>query len=105
MAFILRFAQEYAVAECERFMALEEEFAAMEERREDWPKGRRYQPYSGREPTHTLIWEHELPTLAEAEETLRRVGTDPEHEELLRKQAPYVMRPHTEIFETLGFGR
>lgn len=105
MAYILRFVQGYAVADRERFMALEEEFAAMEERREDWPKGRRYQAYAAREPTNALIWEHEFSTLAEAEEALQRIGTDPEHEELFRRQAPYITRAHTEIFETLEFER
>jgi hypothetical protein len=105
MAFILRFVQRYPVADRESFMALEAEFAAMERRRSDWPKGRRYQPYAGREPTHTFIWEREFPTLAEAQEALQRIGSDPEHEELFRRQAPYITRAHTEIFETLEFER
>lgn len=101
MASILRFVQQYSVADREAFMGLEAEFAAMERRRSDWPRGRRYQPVSGREPTHTLIWEHEFATLAEAHEALARMSSDPGHEELFRRQAPYITSSYAEIFETL----
>lgn len=103
MAYILRFVQEYAVADRERFMEIEAQFAAMERRRNDWPRGRRSRPHAGREPTHTLIWEHEFPTLAAAQEALQRIERDPEHEELFRRQAPYIARAYTEILETLEF--
>jgi len=101
VASILRFVQQYSVADREAFMGLEAEFAAMERGRGDWPRGRRYQPVSGRQPTHTLIWEHEFATLAEAHEALARMGGDSEHEARFRRQAPYITSSHTEIFETL----
>jgi hypothetical protein len=101
MAFVLRFVQEYAVARRAAFMELEARFAEMERRRDDWPSGRRSQPYAGGLPTNTLIWEHEFPTLAEAEAALARIAGDAEHEELFRVQAPTITSTRTEIYETL----
>ena len=51
MAFVLRFVQEYRVADRDTFMDLEARFAEMERRHEDWPIGRRLQPYAGDLPT------------------------------------------------------
>jgi len=101
MPFVVRFVQEYAPAERETFMALEARFAEMERRRPEWPSGRRSQPYAGALPTHTLIWEHEFATLHEAQDALALIGSDPEHEELFRQQAPTITRARTEIYETL----
>ena len=101
MAYILRFVQRYRPADREAFMGLEAAFTRMEERRADWPQGRRRQPYTGREPTGTLIWEAEFPTLAEVEQALARIAVDPEHEELFRKQAPFMTETFTEIDEVL----
>jgi len=101
MAFIVRFVQEYAVSEREAFMSLERRFAEMERRRSDWPKGRRSQPYAGGTPTHTLVWEHEFPTLAAAEGALALIASDPEHEELFGQQSPFIIHARTEIYETL----
>jgi hypothetical protein len=103
MAYILRFVQQYSATNREAFMALEAMFAGMERRRKDWPQGRRYQPLSGREPTNTLVWECEFPTLAEAQDALKRMGSDPEHEQLFRQQAPYITQNYTEIYEILEF--
>ena len=97
MAFILRFVQEYAVAERDGFMELEAAFAEMERRRDGWPKGRRSQPYAGGTPTHTLVWEHEFPSLAAAEEGLALIEGDPEHEELFRRQSRFMTSTRTEI--------
>jgi hypothetical protein len=96
-----RSVQQYPVADREAFMALEAEFAEMERRREDWPSGRRYRPVSGREPVHTLIWEHEFATLVEAHEALARMAGDPGHDDLFRRQAPYITSSCAEIYETL----
>jgi hypothetical protein len=101
MAFVLRFVQEYAVSERDTFIDLETRFAEMERRRDGWPVGRRLQPYAGGLPTHTLIWEHEFPTLADAAEALALIAADREHEELFRQQAPTITSTRTEIYETL----
>ena len=101
MAYVLRFVQEYAVDERERFMELERRFAEMERRREDWPTGRRLEPYAGAEPTNALIWECAFDTLAELHAALERIESDPEHAELFAQQAPCITRARTEIYQTL----
>lgn len=84
-------------------MALEAEFAKMEQSRDDFPHGRRSQPYAGKEPTCTLICEFTFPTLQAAQDGLAQIGTDPQHEELYRKQVPYMEEAYTEIYEVLEF--
>ena len=103
MTYILRFVQRYAVADRARFMALEAQFAALERRRPDLPQGRRSQPYAGREPSCTLIWECEFPTLAAVHDALARLSADPEHEALFQQQASYMAEAFTEIYEVLDF--
>jgi hypothetical protein len=103
MPFVLRFVQRYRPADKQRFLELEAAFAAMENRRPDMPQGRRSQPYSGREPSNTLIWECEFPTLPAAENALASLGADPEHEALYRQQVPYFLDAYTEIYEVLAF--
>ena len=101
MAYILRFVQRYLPAERSRFMELEAQFAELERRRPDWPKGRRSQPYAGREQTCTLVWECEFPTLAALEAALALMACDPEHERLFREAAPTMTDMYTEIYEVL----
>ena len=101
MAFILRFVQEYRVGDRDTFMDLEARFAEMERRREDWPTGRRFQPFAGDLPTHTLIWEHEFASLAEAQAAIALIDGDREHADLFSQQAPTIVSARTEIYETL----
>jgi len=103
MAYILRFVQRYQPKDREAFMNLEAKFAALEQRRSDFPKGRRSQPYVGREPLNTLIWECEFPSLAEAQAALARISSDPEHAALFLQQVPYMGELYTEINEVLDF--
>jgi hypothetical protein len=104
MPYVLRFVQRYRAADEEAFLALEGKFAALEREQKDFPQGRRCRPYSGREPSHTLIWECEFPSLGEAEAGLARISSSPEHERLLREQIPYFQEAFTEIYEVLEFG-
>jgi hypothetical protein len=101
VSYVLRFVQEYAVGERERFMELEARFAEMERRREDFPTGRRLQPYAGAEPTNALIWECGFDTLGELHAALERIEADPEHADLFAQQAPCITRARTEIYQTL----
>lgn len=103
MAFVLRFVQRFRPADRAAFMELEAQFAAIERDGSGFPKGRRLQPYSGREQSSTLIWESEFPTLAAAEEGLTRIQGHPEHERLFQKQVPYMTEAYTEIYEVLDF--
>ncbi len=103
MPYILRFVQRYQPEQRAQFMELEAKFAALEQRRSDFPKGRRSQPYAGREPSNTLLWECEFPSLAEAQAALALIASDPEHETLFRQQVPYMRELYTEINEVLEF--
>ena len=101
MAYVLRFVQHYRPADRTVFMELESQFVALERRRNDFPKGRRLQPYAGREPSCTLIWESEFRTLAQAQEALALIEGDAEHEKLFRQQVPYMTDAYTEIDQVL----
>jgi len=84
-------------------MQVEAKFAAMERQRCDFPKGRRLQPCTGREPSNTLIWESEFPTLAEAQAAISMLSCDNGHEELFQQQVPYITDAYIEIHEVLVF--
>jgi hypothetical protein len=101
MAFVLRFVQTYSVGDRDAFLELERRFAEMERRRTDWPRGRRLQPYAGAEPTNTIVWEAEFPSLAEALAALDRLAADEGHEALFREQAPLMTTSRTELYEVL----
>jgi hypothetical protein len=101
MTFVLRFVQEYAVADREAFMALEARFAEMERRRDGWPVGRRLQTYAGVEPTNALSWEASFDSLAQVQDALALIEGDDEHAALFEHQAPFITRARTEILEVL----
>jgi hypothetical protein len=100
MAYVLRFVQRFSAADEAAFMALEAQFAALE-RKKGWPRGRRSRPLAGRDPVHTLIWECEMGTLAAVNEALARLGADPDHARLLKRQIPFFLEAWTEIYEVL----
>jgi hypothetical protein len=60
MPYVLRFVQRYRPADEKAFLSLEAKFAALERKHRDFPKGRRFRPYAGRESVHTLVWECEF---------------------------------------------
>ena len=104
MPMILRFVQRYQPDKRAEFMALEAAFARLEQRRPDLPQGRRSQPWSGKEPANTLIWECRFESLADLEKglaALTALSGDPEHEALLRQQAPFMTDTWTEILEVI----
>ena len=71
MSIVMRILQQYDIRQEKRWMALEKQFAALEKKRPDFPKGRRLKPIAGPYPCNTLIWECEFPSLDEA---VSRVG-------------------------------
>ena len=101
MAYVLRFVQRFRPADERAFLALEAEFAALERRHDDFPKGRRLRPYAGRESAHTLIWECEFASLQAAQRGLDRLSSSRDHARLLKKQIPYFLETWTEIYEVL----
>jgi hypothetical protein len=103
MAYVVRFVQRYRAADEAAFLALERRFAALERRRSGLPRGRRLRPYAGREPAHTLVWECEFETLADAQDALARLERSREHARLLRRQIRYFREAYTEIYQVLDF--
>jgi hypothetical protein len=104
MPYVLRFVQTYRPADREAFLALEAKFAQLEKKSAGkLPRGKRMQPYAGGLPTHTLIWECELPTIQAVQDALAALGGSGEHEELLRQQSPFMANTYTEVYEMLGF--
>jgi len=102
MAYVLRFVQRFRVSEQEAFLELERRFAELE-RKTGAPQGRRMRPVSGREPGHTLIWECELPTLAQVHSALDGLAADAEHSRLFALQSPMMLEAYTEIYELLDY--
>jgi hypothetical protein len=103
MRYVLRFVQHYQPDQRAAYMNVEAKFAAMERRRPDFPQGRRLQPYAGREPSNTLVWECEFPSVAEVQAALAKISTDDEHEILFCEQIQYIREHYTEISEILEF--
>ena len=101
MAYVLRFVQRFRPADERAFLALEAQFAALERRQRDFPKGRRLRPYAGRESAHTLIWECEFPSLQAAQRGLECLSSSRDHARLLKKQIPYFLEAWTGIYEVL----
>jgi hypothetical protein len=101
MPYVLRFVQRFRPADEAAFLTLERKFAALERRKRGFPRGRRLRPFAGREPSHTLIWECEFPSLEAARRGLARISGDPDHGRLLRRQIPYFLEAWTEIDEVL----
>lgn len=85
MAFKLRFVQRFRAENEEAFLDLEKQFAELEATNPAFPEGRRYRPYIGREPTNTLIWECEFPSMEKVTEALQAIEGSSEHDALLEK--------------------
>lgn len=101
MRYVLRFVQHFNLADERTFMAFELQFAELERTHAEFPKGRRLQPLSGREPRHTLIWECELPSLAAVNEALATLSASADHDRLFQQAAHTMLDSYTEIYEVL----
>jgi hypothetical protein len=101
MHYVLRFVQHFNLAEERSFMALERQFAELERTHAEFPKGRRLQPLSAREPRHTLVWECDMPSLAAVNEALATLSASADHDRLFQQAAPAMIDSYTEIYEVL----
>lgn len=102
MAYMLRFVQQFKPADERTFMDLERKFSALECTIKGFPRGRRYQPYGGREPRHTLVWQCEFPTLENLNQALARLAASEGHDRLFAEAAPTMINSYTETYEVLG---
>jgi hypothetical protein len=101
MAYKLRFVQRFKPNKKGEFMELEKKFIYLEQTVKEFPKGKRFIPFSGREPVNTLIWECEFPTLEEANQAIDFLEHDQRHEELYKQQVQYFLESFTEVYEIL----
>ena len=102
MAIILKIVQRFQTAKRIEFMELEKEFAALEEKGV-LLRGERMTPLASREPGNTLIWQARFPSLAAAEDALKRIAASADHTRLYDQQKQYMTDTWTELYETLEF--
>jgi hypothetical protein len=103
MSVTMRLVQQFDPSHEKEFMELEGQFAELERRRPDYPKGRRLQPIAAAEASHTLIWECEFPDLEAARAALHLFEGDAEHDALAEKQSPYFRHLRVEFYQNLEF--
>jgi hypothetical protein len=101
MAYLLRFVQKFQEHHQAEFLELEKKFIQLEKTVTEFPKGKRYLPYAGREASNTLIWECEFPTLQAAQDALDFLSRDPRHTELFQQQVQFFVESFVEIYQTL----
>ncbi|HUQ67599.1 MAG TPA: hypothetical protein VM101_15660 [Flavitalea sp.] len=99
MSYKLRFVQSFKLEHAKEYLILEKLFVELEKDSAGFPKGRRYIPVTGKEPSNTLIWESEFSTLKEAQDALELIISDNRHEELFQQQLPYIVHTYTEIYK------
>lgn len=100
MAYKMRLIQKYQIGKEDLFWDLEKQFAELEKRRPDFPKGRRYKPVSAMIPLNALIVEWEFQSLDEAKNCLSFFLGDKEHDVLYQKQSPLMEDVMVEFYET-----
>lgn len=98
MSYKLRFVQTFKQEYAREYLAIEKQFEDFEKQKPGAPVGKRYIPCSGRDPSNTLIWECEFPTLEEAQKAQAFFLTDSTHEELFQTQVKYIIGTYTEIY-------
>ena len=103
MSITMRIIQQFDITREEEFMEIENRFAALEESRNDYPKGRRMQPVSAPIPNNTLIWQCEFPDMESAYRTLDFFSGDDAHEMLFEKQSPFFREVKIEFYKNLDF--
>ena len=99
MSFKLRFVQRFKQEYSREYLAMEKEFERLELESPGFPKGKRYLPVSGREPSNTLIWECDFDTLEAAQQALTLLMNDDRHEALFNEQSQYILGTYTEIYK------
>lgn len=101
MAYKLRFVQRFHKKDQELFLNLEKNFIELEKKEPRMPVGHRFLPISAKEPTNTLIWEAEFPSLEEAIAALQTIEGNAEHDALLNQQIGCMSETYTETYKEL----
>jgi hypothetical protein len=103
MGIIMRIIQQFDPGHEAEFMELERKFHDLELQRPDYPRGKRMQPVSGREPVNSLIWQGEFPDIETAYRILDFFSGDKEHEKLFKQQVPFMKHVKIEFYKVLDF--
>jgi hypothetical protein len=101
MTYILRFVQQFGPGDADAYLELEKQFKELERVNTSFPKGKRYRPVAGPEPSNTVVWESEFDSLQAIEAALQVIADDPTHTDLYGKQSKYITGARTEIFKLL----
>lgn len=99
MAYKLRFVQHIRMDKVKEYLDIEKQFASLEQQYPEFPKGKRYMPVTGREPSNTLIWECDFDTLQAAQNALAFLLNDTRHEVLFETQAAFILDSFAEIYK------
>jgi hypothetical protein len=99
MSFKLRFVQRFKQEYISEYLEMEKRFIEMEQKYPEFPRGKRYLPYTGREPSNTLIWECDFETLEAAQHALSFMMSDNRHEDLFQQQSKFILGTWTEIYQ------
>lgn len=95
----LRFIQQFELSKTAAFMQIEKKFSIFEKEFPDFPKGKRYVPHIGRQPSNTLIWECDFDSMTALREAHDFLMNDKRHEELFKEQSQYIISTFTEIYK------
>ncbi|HBE76389.1 MAG TPA: hypothetical protein DDW65_01195 [Firmicutes bacterium] len=101
MSYKLRLTQRFQEHKRSEFIELEKKFMQLERENPQFPKGKRYLSYIGREPGNTLIWECEFVSLDEVLKTLEFLRNNPDHDELFQQQVKFFLESYVEIYQAL----
>jgi hypothetical protein len=101
MIYKLRFVQRFHKKDQELFLQLEKKFIELEKNDPQMPIGRRFVPVSAKEPTNTLIWEAEFPSLEAAIAGLQTIEGNTTHDALLEQQIGCMSETYTELYREL----
>jgi hypothetical protein len=99
MSYKLRFVQHFKLGQAKEYLAIEKQFADLEQQHPEFPKGTRYMPVTGREPSNTLIWECDFETLEAAQNALAFLLNDTRHEALFETQSAFILDSFAEIYK------
>lgn len=98
MSYKLRFVQTFKQEYAKEYLAIEKQFDEFEKHTPGAPQGKRYIAVSGRDPSNTLIWECDFPTLEEAQKAQVFFLADSTHDDLFQTQVKYIVGTYTEIY-------
>ena len=102
MAYRLRFIQRFDKKDSEAFLRLERKFMELEQEENALIVARRFVPITGKEPTNTLIWEADLPSMEDVISLMNSIEQDSSHDKLLEEQIVFMTDYYVEILREIS---